>query len=629
MSKYSYGHGCPGRIQLARILTLVLFITTSLQVFSQQKDTVAQPPMRRFIHNIYSQVMDAVTVSQKDSTVNAVVLKGKAINPFERYEGRMIRHIKTRQLGFEKNFGDTSNRIKYFGTRLLNAVHRDTKEWVIRNNIFINEGTRLNSGVLADNERFLRTINFIQDARIVVQPVRGSKDSVDLVVITKDLFSLTAGLDVRGISRVRGKVGDNNLFGMGQQVQFSLLADRSRSPVLGYEFMYTQTNFAGTFTSASIGYTGINSGRSNGNEDERSAFLRLDRPLYSQYSHGAGGLEISFNASENLYRKPDSQFYKYQYTLFDLWGGLNLGVTKLMNSKSKIRDRSFIAMRYLNMHFGQMPFQLNQKYDVVYNSRQALLTELTLFRQDFYTTNYVYGFGTTEDVPYGYNIALTGGWHRQLDRSRTYLGFNANRYYVTETGAFMQFFLRGGGYLHRRKLEDVVGMAGGNFYSRLLLYKNLKIREYFKVSLTRQYNRVTFDALRLDNTYGLNQFRADSLWGRGRLSMYTETTVFTKEKLFGFKIAPFAFTDMSLLTPEKFAGGRSKLYAGVGAGMRARNENLVFGTMECRFIYFPRRSEETNVFKIAFRGNLRFRFNSLYVKAPETIAYNVGDPYLY
>jgi hypothetical protein len=597
---------------------------------AQQQDTLETPTrMRRLIHNVFSQVMDAVTVTPKDSTVNAAVLKGKSVNPFAAYEGKVIRRIETSELGFEKTFGDTSRRIAYFGTKILNAIHKDTREWVIRSNIFINEGTRLSASVVADNERYLRTINFIQDARIVVKRVRGSRDSVDLVVITKDLFSLSAGLDVRGISRVRGKVADNNLLGMGQQVQFSLLADRARSPILGYEFLYTKTNIGKTFTNASIGYTVINSGRSHGNEDEKSIYFRLDRPLYSQYSKGAGGFEVSYNASENLYRKPDSQFLKYQYNLIDGWAGINFGVTKLLKSKDKIRDRSFLAVRYLNNHFGETPYQIGKNYDVIYNSRQALLSELTLFRQDFVTTNYIYGFGTTEDVPYGYNIALTGGWYKQLQRSRAYLGVNANRYYATDAGAFMQFFIRGGGFVYDKNVEDVVLMTGGNLFSRLLLYRNLKIRQYLKMSATRQINRTTFDALRIDNPFGLNQFRSDTLAGRGRISLYSETTVFTPNKAFGFKLAPFVFGDMSLLTPEKTDPGRTKMYAGIGAGIRARNENLVFGTMECRFIYFPRPSERTSLFKIAFRSNLRFRYNSLYVKAPETIQYNVADPNLY
>ncbi|MEO6931406.1 MAG: hypothetical protein ABI151_07255 [Chitinophagaceae bacterium] len=614
------------------IFLLQLFLLNTSATAQEKKEKDAEDSTTRagrIIHNIFSKVRDAITVTPQDSTINAAALKVKSEVPFAKYDGKIIRNISGRQLDFDKNFADTSKRIAYFGTRILNSLHRNSRSWVIMNNIYLNEGTRFNANEVADNERYLRTLNFIQDARFGVIPVKGSADSVDIVVVTKDLFSLSAGLDVSGIQRARGKIGDNNFLGMGQQVQFTLLADKSRRPVLGYEFLYTKYNIGQTFTNASIGYTVINTGRSDGNEDEKAIYFRLDRPLYSQYAHSAGGLEISYNSSENLYHKPDSLFYNYKYNLIDLWGGYNLGVTKLLKSKNKIRDRSFIAGRYINNNFGRKPTQIGDNYDVIYNSRKAFISEITLFRQDFYNTNYVYGFGTTEDVPYGYNLAVTGGWYKQEDRSRAYLGLNANQYLVTDAGAFIQYFVRGGTYLYKKKAEDAVILLGGNLYSRLYLYKRLKIRENIKFSYTRQFNRVALDALRLDNPFGLAEYSSDLIVGKQRISCYAETTVFTREKAIGFKLAPFVFSDLSLLTAEKTSLMGTRLYAGLGAGMRARNENLVFGTMECRFIYFPRPSERTNLFKIAFRSNLRFRYNTLFVKAPDTIRYNVGDPDVY
>src|SRR5690606_39828076 len=67
-------------------------------------------------------------------------------------------------------------------------------------NLFIRENTKLNPYKIADNERFLRTIEYIQDARIIVIPIPET-DSVDLVVITKDLFSLTGRSEERRVGK--------------------------------------------------------------------------------------------------------------------------------------------------------------------------------------------------------------------------------------------------------------------------------------------------------------------------------------------------------------------------------------------------------------------------------------------
>lgn len=608
----------------AALAGCLLLVSGSLS--AQQPDsTESQPNVRNFLHNIFQQVKDAVTVSKKDSIAKATVLNAKSQSPYSRYQGKIIRHINTRELGFEKTFTDTTKRIRYFGTRILNALHTDTKDWVIRSNLFFKENTELNELVLSDNERYLRSLNYIQDARILVQPIRGTKDSVDILVITKDLFSITGALDASGINRVRAKAVENNLMGMGQRLQLTALVDKNRQPTVGYEVLYTKNNISNTFINATVGYTLINTGRSTGTEEEKALYFQAERPLFSPYSRVAGGLEISYNHSENFYGKADSLFYDYRYNLYDGWAGYNLGVTKLLNSKNTIRDRSFIAVRYLSNQFTKTPVQIPQGFDPLYNSRQALLAELTLFRQTFVKANYIYGFGTTEDIPFGFNVAVTGGWYKQLDLKRGYFGVNGNYFVTTKSGAFYQYFVRGGYFFNNRKSSDASMLVGTNLFSRLYLVRGMKIREQLRFSYTKQFNRLTFEPLRIDNAFGLKSFGSDSALGKQRVSLYAETVIYTKYKIFGFQIAPFVFADLSYLTPQDSRFLKSDLYSGLGGGLRTRNENLIFNTIELRMVYFPKTAERNTPFKIAVRSNLRFRYNTRYVKAPDIIQLNYDE----
>lgn len=61
---------------------------------------------------------------------------------------------------------------------------------------------------------------------------------------------------------------------------------------------------------------------------------------------------------------------------------------------------------------------------------------------------------------------------------------------------------------------------------------------------------------------------------------------------------------------------------GLGGGLRARNENILFGTIELRFMYFPRKSMQHIAFKLTIDTNLRFRYNNTYVKEPDIIQVN-------
>lgn len=607
-------------LHIAFVLCCILFFIQMVQAQDHKK---IPKKKSQFFNNIFNRVKSSITASPADSTIKATVLNSKSVIPFIEYQGKVIRSITTQELGFEKVFTDTSKPINYYGTRILNALHTDTYDWVIRDNLFIKKGSRLNPYVLSDNERYLRSLEFIQDARVVVKPIKGTTDSVDIVVITKDLFSITGSLDFGGVDRQRITAAESNLAGAGQKIQITALHDVNRRPRFGYDFLYSKNSVLHSFVNGTVGYSRISNDRT-GMDNVQSFYLQLSRPLVSPYSRFAGGLDLRFNQSYNLYGKPDSLFYNYKNASIDVWAGYNIGVKKLLKN-NKSRKSAFVAVRYIKNNFVQKPFQVGESFNNLYNNVNAVLGEITFFKQEFYKTNYIYGFGTTEDVPYGYNIALTGGWYKQLNLARPYFGINANRYIAAEKGKFMQIFLRSGAFVNKSKLEDASILAGGSLYSRLYLFRHFKMRQYLKYSYTRLYNRVVYDPLRIDNSLGLRYFNADSLRGSQRMSMYAETFFFARYKLFGFQLAPFVFGDMALLTGQNNYFSKSDIYTGIGAGLRARNVNLIFATAELRAVYFPRKAQDMSSFKISFNSDIRFRYNTNYVRAPDIIQLNNED----
>ena len=86
------------------------------------------------------------------------------------------------------------------------------------------------------------------------------------------------------------------------------------------------------------------------------------------------------------------------------------------------RDRIFLAGRYLNGYFPEHPDQAEYANEINYYTVNAYLTELTFYRQKYYRTPYVFGFGRTEDVPYGMSLSNTSGYARQIGIERSYFG---------------------------------------------------------------------------------------------------------------------------------------------------------------------------------------------------------------
>ncbi|GIV37362.1 MAG: hypothetical protein KatS3mg032_1741 [Cyclobacteriaceae bacterium] len=56
--------------------------------------------------------------------------------------------------------------------------------------------------------------------------------------------------------------------------------------------------------------------------------------------------------------------------------------------------------------------------------------------------------------------------------------------------------------------------------------------------------------------------------------------------------------------------------------MRTRNENLVFGTIDLRFFYFPRTTEGIDHFRVTLTSNLQVKYTAGFVKKPQLVRYN-------
>lgn len=614
------------RIGFRHIVLLLLVCISVHNAHAQSQDPGKKK--RSFVGKIIYGIRTSFGKDTTGRRESVTILNTDALLP---YEGKIIRSIRTDQLGFEKSISDSAGNFIYFGTRVLNAVHATSREQTIRRNLYLQTGTRFNPYLAADNERYLRTIGFIQDSRIIVDSSSSSADSVDIIVITKDLFAYSPSTG--GLSPLRQRVGlsNINLLGTGQKVSFTYLHDTRRKPASGIDAGYSYNNIAGSFINAGFNFSKITRNIYDRREDEENFLLQLDRPLVSQYKRLAGGLIVGKGRSMNLYPNYyGGDYYRYEYGVGDVWAGYNLGARKYLNDQ-KLHVKKFFGLRYFNYHFFETPYQVNDKvFDQRFNSRQGVLASLTLFRQYYYKTRYIYGFGVTEDIPAGFNVSITAGWYKQLDLSRPYLGVDAYRYIVSRKRDIAGLFIRSGMFLNRGNIEDASLMFGGSFFTRILYAGNKRVRQYFRGSYSAIINRVALNPLRINNALGIRNFNSDLASGNSRLALRSETFVFLEEKYFGFRLAPFASGDLVYLSHNKSTTDESGIFYGLGGGIRARNENLVFGTFELRGIIIPRKGTGDNRFKISVAVNLQFRYNSSYVSKPDIAELNgdvTGDIY--
>lgn len=291
---------------MPRYILCFFVLTVLVQGVVGQDSTKKKTALRNLTHDLYHSFIKVEPPRQDSSFFQ------KSEASFKRYAGKGIRRIYIVNLSFSENVQDTSSSIMSTLTRVADRLQSNTKDWIIRELLFVKKGQLVDPYRLADNERFLRDQNFIKDARIVVRPIEEYPDSVDLYVRLRDVFSWGAEINTSGINNVKASIYDANFLGMAQRLQYSMLYDHNRNPIVGSEVRYRKTSVLGSFINLEAGYSTINQG-GLATENETAYFLTLDRPLYTPNARFAGGLQISHNQSTNVYQKQAPLFSDYKY----------------------------------------------------------------------------------------------------------------------------------------------------------------------------------------------------------------------------------------------------------------------------------------------------------------------------
>jgi hypothetical protein len=585
---------------------LILIFTINGAVAQEKTDSTK----RSITKKAFLAGLKLVSTNPTDTIVNV-----ESVDNFTQFAGKTIRNIYVERIGFEKSIYDTTKKVSTTISKVANALHSNTREKTIRQHIFFKQYQPLNPYELADNERFIRDKDFILDCRIVATPIEGT-DSVDVIVVTRDVFSLGATLGGSFPSAPKIGLYDANIMGKAQRLEFTALIDQDRSPKFGYSILYRKSSLYGSLINIDLEYTQINTGLSIGDEAEFAYLARLTRPLVSPYIRLAGGLEVSRNWSDNVYNEPDSTFLDYNYKIFNSWIGYNIGIKKAATA----RGRHFLAFRYFDGYYVDGPQLTEDQEEIKYNNAYGYLSEFSFYRQNFYKTRYIFGFGRTEDIPYGISIGVTGGYVREVQIERPYGAFKIRYSTANKKGSFHRLLFQSGGYFRNDKLEDFVIQGGAAHFTRALNVQRSKFRGLISAEYTQIFNRRVDDWLEVPNKY-IPGFSADSVISDSRLSMSLQTVLYTPRAILGFRMAPFAQIDMVSIKCD-LCDYKQNTYWGLSAGLRTRNENLIFGTIELKATYIPKDEYGESKFVFGFKQNLRVKNTGLFATEPTLIRYN-------
>ena len=563
---------------------------------------------------------------------DSLLLAIKNNSPFIMYKGSIIRKIIVSKVGFGQSVNDTSKVNRSFLSDLGEKLHASTTETTIRNNLFIKAGDSLYPNLLADNERFLRNINYLQDARIVINQVIDENfnfDSVDVIVLYKDIFPFSGAITADNEKRYFLQVNNDNFMGTGQRISVQTLFDLDRKPMFGYGFEYMKPNIKGSFVNFTVGYQNQNRTFNNGSRQETSLYSRIELPLVSPYYLWTGAIETSLHYTDNDYAKlvSDSLYksdLKYRYSALDAWVGYNVTGKHSLHENITTKTKYFIALRAVNTKFYEIPDKFKNEYFYAYANQTSFLSSLTIFKQEYYRNTFIFGFGRNEDVPEGINASAITGWTNKENYSRPYFGIDLQKNYFDSHKNYFNYVIRAGGYFYKQHLQDLSLLLSLESFTRLRKLGSSKwlMRHFINGSLTQQALTKLNLPLYLNSSYGLPEFSNPDTTGATRLTINLQTVFYNTWKFLDFSFAPFSYFSLSYLRPIGETIREGNVYSSIGGGVRTRNENLVFGTIELKIVYIPHTVANMSPWNIAVSSNLQFKYNSLYIKRPDFVPVN-------
>ena len=628
------------------IMALLFLCNIAYPQYTAKNDTVKKipPEVIKKISNLISVFSKQALLSMPSSIVPASVPADKNISFFDSLKIKASRNQLTKRLYsfvivrrdtiYKKQFTGTSdaNYIQYSGKKIrkivihrlnvfgadinnpasadpnkieniLNKTHVSTNESIIRKNLLFSEGDMITPLTLSDNERILRQLPYINDARIIVLPV--SDDEADIVVYTKDVYSLGGSYTYHGLKKGSVSVFEKNIFGMGQEFGLDMPYDNTLPESPGFGVHYLANNISKSFINLNVYFLhGLG---------EKTYGFDLSRKLVSSKTKWAGGISVRM-----MYTSEDLDTLKIpaplKYNLQDYW----LSRSFLLNKESV--SRLIIGARYTNNNVFNHPVILPESF---YNLQkyQLYLTSAAFSIQKYTKTNLIYSYGRTEDIPYGALFNITAGREFNEFKQRTYIGGEAS--FARSSKTLGYFYLYGGlsTYLNKNRTEQGVLSLGLNYFSNLITLGTARIRNFVYLQYTRGFGRYSNEYLKFFNNNGFTGFSNDSINGTQRLAVSLESVLFSPVNFYGFRFAFFGFTEFSFLSGTTEMLGKGYALSSIGVGIRIRNDNLVFNTLQIRIGYFPNPPSYSTISPVNISGEQLLRPNNFEPGAPAIIPY--------
>ncbi|MBP8789819.1 MAG: hypothetical protein KBH01_00145 [Breznakibacter sp.] len=489
---------------------------------------------------------------------------------------RTIRLVVIKRLPpFGPSVNDTiSSPVTWVG-RTGNRLRVPTGRNIIANNITFQAGDQFNAEAILESERILRNLEWINDARIIVSPVKGKPDLIDIEIIIQDNYPHALSVDL-GSESPEVSLYTRNF--MGQGVYFNqTLAPLPKSSGVGFEDNIKLNNIKGSRIDFELSYID--------NNNRNLVESQLERNFYiSDHQYGGG---MYYNRSyKNAPSQSLNQFNwpnEMNYYFSSIWIGRK--ITPNMTQYLK-NANLYITLQHIGSKFHNIPDTLAGHPLLQLN--HYFFGALSFGKRQYFKNNLVYSFGKTEDIPYGFLATLTTGLNHNQFATRPYIGFKFSvGHAVIPDRGYLYTSAGWENYFNKSRIEQAALMANIKYITPLIKVGGSLLRTFMEVNYIKGINRYPQESLFINEKQnGVALFSDNKIKGTEKLVLNIENVTFTPIQFWGFKMALFTFADIAWINnSSNTLFNKNNNFACLGGGIKIRNERLVFRTLELRLGY--------------------------------------------
>ena len=543
----------------------------SLEMYRNIENYSQKRGFTKFIHRlIFEPVVSKPKV--KKSTFQKIIKKN-----FRTAEGKIIRRINITTLDpFGYSEIDSTKTPTRWTYKAGNAIHNKTNELAIKNLLLIRRNRPLDSLLLLESERLIRSQRFVRSVKTEAKLVNATSDSVDVYIRVLDSWSLIPDFSASS-TRLNFDLNERNFLGTGHQFRNTYRKSLSTNDN-AYSTLYTIPSIMNTYIQSTLSYSiDLN--------DNYSKVANIERPFFSPYARWAAGsyFDQQYKRVVIIDSTQLENVEEYKYNTQDYWAGHAYQIFKGSSEKSRTTNL-ITSARFLKVNYLQSPVSDTLNY---FSDETMYLAGVGISSRQFTQDKYLFNYNVVEDIPTGIVYGFTGGMQRKNKISRAYYGgrFAYGKYF---RWGYLSGDIEYGTFYNNGNSEQSALLFKFVYFTNLMETTRWKFRQFIKPELIIGNDRLqtNADQLTINEDRGIQGFNG-VLFGTKKLLVTLQTQGYSPWQFWGFRLNPYISTTLGMLGDAQKGLRNSKLYTQFGAGIIISNDYLVFNTFQFSFSYYP------------------------------------------